>query len=165
MILYSAIKDICLSPSDLTRQAEPEPLISIVLPTYNGSRYLREAIDSCVAQTYQNWELIVVDDCSTDATPGIVAEYVGRDPRIKSIRHETNKKLPQALNTGHAAARGHYLMWTSDDNRLLTFAIEELTAFLEHNPRVGLVYADSVLIDKTGRYVRDYPAQPASALA
>jgi glycosyltransferase involved in cell wall biosynthesis len=165
MILYYAIKDICLSPSDLSHPAEPEPLISIVLPTYNGSRYLREAIDSCVAQTYQNWELIVVDDCSTDATPGIVAEYVGRDPRIKSIRHETNKKLPQALNTGHAAARGEYLTWTSDDNRFLPAAIEEMTRFLQQNPTVGIVYTDCVLIDDSGKYMNEFPALPPSRLA
>jgi glycosyltransferase involved in cell wall biosynthesis len=142
-----------------------KPLVSIVLPTYNGARYLRQAIESCLAQTYRNWELIVVDDCSQDATPEIIAEYVVRESRIRTIRHDTNRKLPAALNTGHAATTGDYIMWTSDDNRLLPSAIEELTTFLETHPRVGLVYADSVLIDEAGRYVRDYPAQPASALA
>jgi glycosyltransferase involved in cell wall biosynthesis len=141
------------------------PLVSIILPTYNGSRYLREAIDSCLAQTYRNWELIIVDDSSHDATPEIIAEYVARDPRIRSIRHQINKKLPRALNTGHAAAKGSYLMWTSDDNRFLPAAIEEMTSFLEEHPTVGLVYADCVLIDEAGRYLRDYPAQPASKLA
>jgi glycosyltransferase involved in cell wall biosynthesis len=141
------------------------PLVSIVLPTYNGSTYLREAIDSCLTQTYPNWELVLVDDSSVDETPQIIAEYVARDGRIRSIRHQTNRKLPEALNTGHAAARGEYLMWTSDDNRFLATAIEELTRYLENHPTIGLVYADSVLIDEAGRYVRDYPAQPASALA
>ncbi|HZB27310.1 MAG TPA: glycosyltransferase [Gemmatimonadales bacterium] len=142
-----------------------QPLVSIVLPTYNGAAYLSEAIDSCLAQTYRHWELILVDDCSTDATARIIADYASRDPRIRSIRHETNKKLPEALNTGHAAARGDHLMWTSDDNRFLPSAIQEMTSFLNQHPQVGLVYADSVLIDEKGRYVRDYPAQPASALA
>lgn len=142
-----------------------QPLISIVLPTYNGSRYLREAIESCRTQTYQNWELILVDDCSTDATPDIIAEYTRRDRRIRSIRHEVNKKLPAALNTGHAAARGEYLTWTSDDNRLLPSAIEEMARFLEEHPRVGVVYTDAVLIDETGQYMRDFPALPASRLA
>jgi glycosyltransferase involved in cell wall biosynthesis len=143
----------------------PTPLVSIVLPIYNGAAYLRDAIDSCLAQTYSNWELILVDDASVDATPQIIAEYVARDRRIRSLRHPTNRKLPEALNTGHAAAQGEYLMWTSDDNRFLPSAVEELTRFLEDHPRIGLVYADSVLIDEAGRYVRDYPAQPATALA
>jgi glycosyltransferase involved in cell wall biosynthesis len=154
-----------IGSSTTHRANKPEPLVSVVLPTHNGSRYLREAIESCLAQSYQNWELILVDDCSTDATPKIIAEYVARDPRIRSIRHEVNKKLPQALNTGHAAARGEYLTWTSDDNKFLPSAIEEMVRFLQDNPRVGLVYTDCVLIDETGRYLRDYPAQPASRLA
>lgn len=142
-----------------------QPLVSIVLPTYNGSRYLREAIESCLAQTYQHWELIIVDDCSTDSTPGIIAEYTAKDRRIRSIRHEQNRKLPQALNTGHEAARGDYLTWTSDDNRFLPAAIEEMTRFLNEHPSVGVVYTDSVLIDDTGRYMRDFPALPPSQLA
>jgi glycosyltransferase involved in cell wall biosynthesis len=146
-------------------QSLKPPLVSIVLPTYNGSTYLPEAIESCLVQTYRNWELIVVDDCSHDATPKIIADYVTRDPRIRTIRHDTNRKLPSALNTGHAAAKGSYLMWTSDDNRFLPAAIEEMTSFLEEHPMVGLVYTDCVLIDETGRYLGDYPAQPASKLA
>ncbi len=142
-----------------------QPLISIVLPTYNGSRYLREAIDSCLAQTYHNWELILVDDCSTDSTPDIIAEYVAQDPRVRSIRHEVNKKLPQSLNTGHAAALGEYLTWTSDDNRFLPAAIEEMIRFLEEHPTVGIVYTDCVLIDDSGKYLNEFPALPPSRLA
>jgi glycosyltransferase involved in cell wall biosynthesis len=145
--------------------SEQPPLVSIVLPTYNGSKYLREAIESCLGQTYQAWELILVDDCSSDETPDIIAEYCRRDRRVRSIRHEVNKKLPQALNTGHAAARGDYLTWTSDDNRYRPAAIEEMTRFLQEHPAVGVVYADCVLIDDTGRYMRDFPALPASRLA
>ena len=145
--------------------SDQQPLVSIVLPTYNGSRYLREAIDSCLAQTYRNWELIIVDDCSTDASAEIVAEYTSRDSRVRCIRHEINKKLPAALNTGHAAARGEYLTWTSDDNRFLPAAIEEMTRFLQEHPAVGVVYTDCVLIDDAGRYMGDFPALPASRLA
>ena len=141
------------------------PLVSIILPTYNGSAYLRESIDSCLAQTYSNCELIVVDDCSTDATPDIIASYVAKDSRIRSLRHSTNRKLPAALNTGHAAATGSYLTWTSDDNRYLPNAVEEMTRFLAEHPTVGVVYADCAMIDDKGQHVRNYPAQPASQLA
>jgi glycosyltransferase involved in cell wall biosynthesis len=150
-----------LYPTEILMQ----PLVSIILPAYNGARYLAEAIESCLGQTYRNWELILVDDCSTDATPAIIAKFVAQDSRIKSIRHERNRKLPEALNTGHAAARGEYLTWTSDDNRLLPTALEELTAYLEQHPSIGLVYADSVLIDEAGRRIREHPSHPASKLA
>ena len=142
-----------------------QPLVSIILPTYNGERYLREAIDSCLLQSYENWELILVDDCSTDTTPAIVTEYVKRDRRVRSIRHDTNLRLPAALNTGHAAATGVYLTWTSDDNRFLRDAIRTMVEFLDRHSNIGLVYADCVVIDEQGKYVGDYPAQPASRLA
>ena len=145
--------------------SEAQPLVSIVLPTYNGAKYLPEAIESCLSQTYAAWELIVVDDCSTDSTPGIIAEYAAHDGRIRGIRHRKNLKLPGALNTGHAAAKGSYLSWTSDDNRFLPAAFEEMVRFLEQHPAIGLVYADSVAIDEAGNYLRDAPAEPASRLA
>src|SRR6266508_190816 len=113
--------------------------VSIVLPTYNGSRYLEESIDSCLKQTFEDIELIIVDDCSTDDTPQIVARY--RDPRLRVIRHETNRKLPAALNTGFAASKGTYLTWTSDDNRYAPNAIEVMMQALETSPEIGLVYA------------------------
>src|SRR5262245_61923913 len=93
-----------------------EPSVSIVLPTYNGSRFLAESIQSCLDQTYPDFELIIVDDCSTDVTPAIIAEFSARDSRVHTVRHEKNKKLPGALNTGMALSRGRFLTWTSDDN-------------------------------------------------
>lgn len=114
-------------------------LVSIVLPTYNGSRHLRQSIDSCLAQTHQDIELIVVDDASTDDTPNIVASYA--DKRIKYIRHERNKQLPTALNTGFSQACGAYLTWTSDDNLYSKNAIERMVQFLRHE-KCGFVYCD-----------------------
>jgi glycosyltransferase involved in cell wall biosynthesis len=152
-------------PFDAPADDAQPPLLSIILPTYNGAKYLAEAIESCLTQTYSAWELIVVDDCSTDTTPTIIARYAARDRRIRVIRHEVNRKVPGALNTGHAAARGIYLTWTSDDNRFLASAIEEMAGFLSGHPAVGMVVGDSVMIDERGDYVRNYPAQPASRLA
>ncbi len=74
-------------------------------------------------------------------------------------------KLPDALNTGHAAANGRYLSWHFDDNRFLPGAFEEMVRFLEQNPEIGLVYADSVAIDEAGNYLGHFPAQAASRLA
>jgi glycosyltransferase involved in cell wall biosynthesis len=123
------------------------PLISIVLPTFNGARYLREAIESCLHQTYPNWELILVDDASTDETPSIIAEYVARDSRVISLRNPVNRKLPGSLNAGFARARGELLTWTSDDNCYRSQALNQMAAFLETNPSVDLVYADFTVID------------------
>jgi glycosyltransferase involved in cell wall biosynthesis len=115
------------------------PKVSVVLPTYNGALYLKQSINSCLSQTYKNIELIIVDDCSTDNTPEILSSF--NDPRIKIIRHETNKGLPLALNTGFANATGDFLTWTSDDNYYVDNAIEKKLAFLMKNGS-SFVYCD-----------------------
>jgi glycosyltransferase involved in cell wall biosynthesis len=126
------------------------PRISIVLPTYNGSAYLAESLRSCLDQTRGDFELIVVDDASVDATAPIVAEFATRDPRIRSIRHPINRGLPAALNTGFAASRGAYLTWTSDDNRYTPTALAEMGRALDADPQVAYVYADIEIIDEEG---------------
>ncbi len=131
---------------------QPElPLVSIVLPVYNGARYLPESLASVVAQTYPHWELICVDDTSTDSTPDILAEWSARDPRIRVIRHTTNKRLPGALNTGFAAARGDLLSWTSDDNHYRPEALATLVERLQANPTLDFVYSDYAFIDEDGK--------------
>lgn len=127
------------------------PRVSIVLPTYNGAAYLAESLEGCLAQTYPDFELIAVDDASTDATATILAEYAEHDGRIRVVRHERNRGLPAALNTGFAAARGAYLTWTSDDNRYAPDALAEMVRALEADPAVALVYADIELIDAEGQ--------------
>src|SRR5262249_7165933 len=109
------------------------------------------AIESCLHQTYPNWELILVDDASTDDTPSIIAEYVARDGgRIATLRNPVNRKLPGSLNVGFARARGELLTWTSDDNCYRPGALREMAAFLRANPSVDLVYADFTVIDDSG---------------
>lgn len=130
-----------------------QPLVSIVLPTYNGARYVAQSIQSCIDQNYKNWELIIVDDCSTDETPQIIAQFVKIDPRIRSIRHETNRKLPAALNTGFAEAKGEFFSWTSDDNLYLPDAIRKMSALLEAQKGVGLVYCDYFSISNNNEQI------------
>lgn len=104
-------------------------LVSIVLPTYKRAHLLPHAIRSVLAQTYPNWELIVVDDNSPDNTPEVIKSF--DDKRIRYVRNEPNLKLPRALNKGFALARGDYLTWTSDDNLFADNAIEKMVARLQ----------------------------------
>jgi len=127
------------------------PLVSIVLPTYKRARVLPHAIRSVLAQTYANWELIVVDDNSPDDTPRVVASF--DDPRIHYVRNDPNLKLPRALNRGFSLARGDYLTWTSDDNLYAPRAIEAMVRRLRQGD-CDLVYADYWLFsqdDEAGR--------------
>ncbi|MBI4680860.1 MAG: glycosyltransferase [Nitrospirae bacterium] len=130
------------------------PLVSIVLPTYNGSRYLEQSIQSCRDQTYNNWELIIVDDSSTDDTPEIIARYSSIDERIRSIRHQRNSKLPKALNSGFSQANGVYLTWTSDDNCYRPSAIAEMIDYLETHQENDIVYTDFTAIDEKGQVIK-----------
>lgn len=119
------------------------PKISIILPTYNGSKLIRHSIESCLNQTYTNIELIIVDDCSTDATPEIVRSFT--DPRVKYIRNAVNQRLPKSLNIGFTASTGEYLTWTSDDNEFLPNAIEELLAYMTRHLETDFVYTDMIV--------------------
>ena len=125
--------------------------ITIVLPTYNGAKYLRESIDSCLAQTFRHWELIIVNDCSTDETGAIAEEYAARDNRIRVIHNEVNLNLPNSLNAGFRQAKGEYLTWTSDDNLFLPHALEQMAGFLREHPEHIMVCASCEKIDPEGQ--------------
>ena len=125
------------------------PTVSIVLPSYNGSKYIREAIDSIREQTYTDWELIIVDDCSKDDTLEIAREYEKTDKRIRVVHNEENQKLPNSLNIGFVQARGEYLTWTSDDNLYLQDALSVMIERLEKSD-VAMVCADMCSIDANG---------------
>ena len=123
--------------------------VSIVLPTYNGAKFLRGAIGSCLAQTHRDLELILVDDCSTDATPDILRSYT--DARVRVLRNKVNQRLPRSLNIGFKAATGDYLTWTSDDNEYAPDAIEKMLQRLKDS-QADLVYADYWALDEvTGK--------------
>lgn len=121
-------------------------LISIVLPVYNGEKYLRESIESVIAQTYQAWELLIMDDCSTDGSAEIAKEYEAKDSRINYYRNEQNLRLPRNLNRGFSLAKGDYLTWTSDDNRYKPQAIEKMHAALV-SADAQFVFASCRIID------------------
>ncbi len=135
-------------------RAPGEPgLVSIVLPAYNGADLIREAVDSVLAQTYARFELIIVDDGSTDATGAIADEYARRDPRV-TVVHQENRKLPRTLTEGVRRARGAFITWTSCDNRMKPDCLDRLVRDLSARPACDMVYANLDLIDAEGRSMR-----------
>jgi glycosyltransferase involved in cell wall biosynthesis len=125
----------------------------VVLPTYNQSGYLPMALDGVLHQTWRDWELIVVNDGSTDDTRRVLDLYQQR--HHFTVIHQENQKLPSALNTGFRQARGQYLTWTSSDNVMLPRMLETLVDALDRHPEVGLVYADWEVIDECGAVIGD----------
>lgn len=128
-------------------------LVSIVLPVYNGADYIRESLDSILAQDFADFELIVVDDGSTDATPEILQDYAGRDPRVR-VHRQQNQKLPRALNAGFRRARGEFLTWTSADNRLKPAFLSRMVACLRRHPDWDMTWANVDIIGDDGRPLR-----------
>ena len=127
------------------------PLVSVVIPVFNGSAYLREAIESALAQTYPNVEILVVDDGSNDggATAAIVRSYGGL---IRPLRQE-NGGVASALNLGIRAMRGEFFSWLSHDDAYLPHKLSSQIAAL---PRLGgdtVLYADYEIIDGTGKRI------------
>lgn len=132
------------------------PKVSIVLPTYNGEKYLKESIESIINQTFKDWELIIVNDCSTDSSLKIAREYEKNDDRIKVINNETNQKLPKSLNIGFDCAKGKYYTWTSDDNLYNKDALYEMVSFLDENKKIPMVCSDFEYIDSENKTIEEY---------
>jgi glycosyltransferase involved in cell wall biosynthesis len=125
----------------------PSPKVSIVLPTHNGSKYLGQSIRSCLDQRHSNLELIIVDDGSTEDLRPVVSGF--SDSRLRYVKHEKNRGVSAALNTGFALASGDYLTWTSDDNFYDERAIGTMMRFLQNHPGIDFVYASSYIVDES----------------
>lgn len=131
-----------------------EKLVSIVLPTYNGEKYLADSIESVINQTYKNWELIIINDCSTDKTLEIAQGYAAKDNRIKVYSNDKNSKVPKSLNRGFSLANGEYFSWTSDDNIYKPRAIEYMVNYLDNNEGVDLVSCNFDFLDEEQNIVK-----------
>lgn len=128
------------------------PTVSIGLPVYNGARFLREALDSLLGQTYRDFELIVSDNASTDETAAICAEYVALDPRVRYIRQPVNIGAPRNWSFVVTVARGRYFKWASCNDRCAQDMLERCVTVLERQPRAVLCYGRTRLVDEdTGR--------------
>ncbi|MEO8456123.1 MAG: glycosyltransferase [Sphingomicrobium sp.] len=127
---------------------ESTPLVSIVVPSFNGAPWLREALDSMLAQTYPNIEILLLDDASTDETPAIAAEY---ESRIKYIRQPKNMGIYDNVNVGIAQAKGDLIATYHADDIYLPTMVEEQVSYLQKYPEVGAVFASDILVDADGR--------------
>lgn len=129
-----------------------KPRIAIGMPVYNGERYLREALDSLLAQTYRHFLLHISDDASTDATAEICREYAGRDERVSYHRHERNVGI--TANFNHAlgcAADSDYFMWAAQDDWWAPEYLERCLKAMEGNPEVVFCSSKTVLSSPEGR--------------
>ena len=114
------------------------PKISLIMSVYNGEDYIGEALDSVLGQSFAEWELVVINDCSTDSTGEILKKYEELDQRIKVHTNETNLRLPSSLNKALSLSNGKYIARMDADDICLPDRLEKQYAFMEENPDVAL---------------------------
>jgi glycosyltransferase involved in cell wall biosynthesis len=128
------------------------PRISVIIPAYNTARFLQAAVDSVVGQTFREWEVVIVDDGSTDETGAIADEYAKNDPRIRVI-HQRNGGLSQARNAGirEAAQDSSYVLFLDGDDMVCADTLEFLMAHLEQQPDAVAVYGLPMSVTENGQ--------------
>jgi Glycosyl transferase family 2 len=134
------------------------PRVSVVLPVYNGEPFLAEAIDSILEQSFRDFELIAIDDGSTDASGDIIEERARADSRVAAL-HQTNAGVVAALNRGLTLARGEFVARMDADDVAHPERLARQVAFLDDHPEIAVVGCAVTLIDEAGKRIRDiaYP--------
>ena len=125
------------------------PVISIVTPVYNTEKYLRDCIDSVIKQTFSNWELILINDCSTDNSQQIIAEFASLDSRVIGIQNEVNLGSGETRNKGIREARGKYLCFLDSDDRWKPTKLELQLRFIEET-KASFIFSSYDFINEMG---------------
>ena len=131
------------------------PKISVVLPTYNGAATLADAVRSILNQTFQDMELIVVDDASSQDINAVLEEFKG-DEKLRYIRNDSNIGLAASINAGVAAAKGRYIARMDDDDFSVSIRLETQLEFLDAHTDVDVVGGGIALYDRDLNYIRDH---------
>ena len=123
------------------------PRVSIGVPVYNGADYIAEAIESHLNQDFTDFEIVVSDNCSDDATPDIVKDFVARDPRVSYTRNTENIGGPANFNRLFRLTSGEFFRWGAADDRIEPGYLSKVVALLDEDPDVVIGHAESLLID------------------
>ena len=126
-----------------------QPLVSIIMPSYNAERYIAESIESVLAQTYSNWELVITDDCSTDKTPEIAEAYGKNDPRIKFCIAKQHGGIAKTRNQSLQRAQGELIAFLDNDDLWLPEKLEKQVQFMTEN-NYAFCYSEYELMKEDG---------------
>jgi len=139
--------------------ARTKPSVSVCLPVYNGETYIREAIRSILDQTFDDFELIISDNASTDRTEEICREMAARDRRARYVRSDANRGLTWNHNRAFELAVGRFVMWIGHDDVLGSEYLSRCVEVLERDPQVVLCYAGARHIDENGNVIEQVELQ------
>jgi glycosyltransferase involved in cell wall biosynthesis len=134
----------------------PAPRISIGLPVFNGARYLVEALDSLLCQTFVDFELIISDNASTDATQQIGEDYARKDARVRYFRNSKNLGGAYNDNRVFSLATGEYFKWAAHDDICAPTFLESCLGVLDEDPSIVLSYPKTIIINEEGRETEPY---------
>ena len=133
-----------------------DPVVTVIIPNYNHAPFLRRRLESVLGQTYPHFEVLLLDDASTDDSRRVIAEFDG-DPRIRTFLNDTNTGVPgKQWNRGVREARGEYVWIAESDDYADPQFLERLVPFLDAHPSAGLVYCQSWVVDAEDRIVESY---------
>lgn len=130
------------------------------MPAYNGARYIKEALESLISQSFADWELLVSDDASKDETEGIVREIASRDIRIRYVRQEKNLGMDANFQYLLDQADAPYFMWAAQDDKWEKDFLKACVAILDEKKEVGVAFTGMINLDSYGRLIREYPHFP-----
>lgn len=156
-------EDLKVSEKSLTAGVVgSSPLVSVIMTAYNGTVYLQETINSILTQSLENFEFIIIDDCSTDDTLKLIATY--RDPRIILVRNPINQGISESRNAGLRMARGEFLAMTDQDDVSEPERLECQVRFLQANPEISAVASRVHLLRNGARSDDPMPVQSSPLL-
>jgi len=130
-----------------------KPRVSVGMPVFNGDNYLAETLDSVFAQTFQDFEVVISDNGSTDGTEAICRLYMARDPRVHYYRSETNHGVSWNFRRAVGLSSGEYFMFLAHDDKLAPEFLEQCVAVLDRRPEVALCYPKAIEIDTQGNFL------------
>lgn len=134
----------------------PAPRLSIGMPVFNGESFVSEALDSLLSQTFEDFELIISDNASTDGTEAICRAYAARDPRVKYHRNEQNCGAARNFNRCFALARGEYFKWAAHDDKCEPPFLQQCVEVLDRWPEVVLCHPRTAVIAADGAFLHRY---------
>ncbi|MBD2201597.1 glycosyltransferase family 2 protein [Calothrix sp. FACHB-1219] len=130
--------------------------VSVIVPVWGTEKYLRQALESVVNQTFQDWEIVIVDDSSPDNAIDIAMEYFDKYPDKITVIKQINRGLAGARNTAIRASKGRYIALLDSDDIFFPTKLEECVKFLDNNPDVGMTYTWSQLLDEEDNWIDSY---------
>ena len=130
-----------------------QPLVSIIMPAYNAEKYIEESIKSVCNQTYENWELLIINDCSNDSILQIVQKFSVQDKRIKYFNQDSNQGVAEARNRGFKESKGEYIAFLDSDDLWEKEKLEKQIKFMENN-KINFSFTNYIKVSDEGNFIK-----------